>query len=327
MMTLLVTLSAFIGQTLTAQTASTSTEGPRQWISDYAQARHEAERLGLPLVIHFGATWCGPCQQMERETLNTPEVMKQLGVKFIGVKIDNDEQYELVKAFGVESLPTDMIVSPDGRIVAKTSAYRSSADYLASMKQWSGAFQKERQTAIAKLQPPVVKPDPQSSPMPSVNPMNDSAFIAKTTRPTTPPPPTESETNATKVAQGENLLVGLDGYSPVAVKQTKQWIKGQSNLTVTYQGVVYYMASNEEVRLFKANPERYSPRLLGCDPVELYRSSRAVQGSVEYGAFFDGELYLFGSLESRNQFKFAPQRYTNVQTAVRSDDIVGTRLR
>lgn len=324
-MTLLVIVSVFIGQRLTAET----TDGPRRWLTDYNVARHEAERLGLPLVIHFGATWCGPCLQMERETLNSPELMKQLGTKFIGVKIDNDEQYELVKAFRVESLPTDLIVAPDGRIVARTSAYRSQSSYLASMNQWSGAFQKERQQALAKLQPQPVRPEtnPTQTGVPTPTTTPKASFVAKSTKPDPELPPSQVVTKPTPTETEQNPLVGLDGYSPVAVKRGKQWIKGRPDLTVTYQGVVYYLADANEVRLFNASPERYAPKLLGCDPVELYQSDRAVQGSVEYGAFFDGELYLFGSLDSRNQFKFDPERYTKVRTVLRSDEILGTRLR
>jgi len=48
---------------------------------------------------------CGPCQQMEREVLNTPKVLHELDACCVAVKIDCDQQPDLVQQFGIEALP------------------------------------------------------------------------------------------------------------------------------------------------------------------------------------------------------------------------------
>ena len=78
---------------------------------------------------------------------------------------------------------------------------------------------------------------------------------------------------------------------------------------------------------FRNNPESFAPKLLGCDPVILWETDRAVAGSVEYGAFFDGELYLFKTEERRKQFKANPSRFNRLQHALKADQIEQTVMR
>ena len=305
------------GVTTPSAVSAQSITGPRQWLVDYGFARQEAKRLGLPLLIHFSATWCGPCKQMDLETLNSPALVSSFGTQILALKIDSDENPGLVEAFRVDSLPTDVIVAPGGQIVFRTSGYQANNRYLANVRHWSKQFPDERQAALARLQPPV-KPDQLIAGAAPVAPVitgsqNPAASTEITQRP------------ATAAVQPE--LVGLAGYSPVAIKTRRVWVKGQEELAVTWQGVVYYLANDREYAAFKSEPHRYAPRMLGCDPVLLWNSDRAVQGAVEYGAFYDGDLYLFATRETRDSFKLNPDQFVRVRHVLNPDEVIGTRIR
>ena len=84
------------------------------------------------------------------------------------------------------------------------------------------------------------------------------------------------------------------------------------------------MADANELRQFRANPERYAPKLLGCDPVLLNETDRAIAGKIDFGAYFDGELYFFVSAKSRKIFRAKPLRYTRTRHVLRVDHIGGT---
>ncbi|TXT16678.1 MAG: thioredoxin, partial [Planctomycetota bacterium] len=125
----------------------------------------------------------------------------------------------------------------------------------------------------------------------------------------------------------EKLLVGLDRYSPVSLAKHRQWRKGSPEFALVYQGVVYLLCDADEYREFRSDPSKYAPRLLGCDPVVLWTSDRAVPGSTQYGAYFDGELFLFSSPENRDRFKSSPTLYTRPQHVLKVDQIDGPRWR
>jgi thioredoxin 1 len=56
-----------------------------------------------PVVVDFGATWCGPCQAL------APHIEKMAGEyagKAVVAKVDVDDEPDLAGRFGVMSVPT-----------------------------------------------------------------------------------------------------------------------------------------------------------------------------------------------------------------------------
>lgn len=310
------------GLVLPSTALSQTTTGPNQWLADYGFARQEAKRLGLPLLIHFSATWCGPCKLMERDTLHTPELLSVLGNQVLALKVDSDESPGLIEAFRVELLPTDIVVAPDGKIVSRTTNYQNPDQYLTNVRHWSKQFPQERAAAIARLTPPTVPSLPNTGTRPSI-PDQRAPVIAGPQRPIGGSTVAQNPAPSTDAAR----LVGLAGYSPVAIKTRRVWVKGREDLSVTWQGVVYYLSNDHEYMAFKNAPHRYAPRMLGCDPVLLWNSDRAVQGLVEFGAFFDGDLFLFTTGETRDSFKVNPNQFVKVRHVLNPEEVVGTRIR
>lgn len=64
---------------------------------------HEVLRSNVPVLVEFGAVWCGPCRQLE-------PVLEQLATEWNGkvrlAKIDVDESVNTAMQFQVMSLPT-----------------------------------------------------------------------------------------------------------------------------------------------------------------------------------------------------------------------------
>ena len=251
-----------------------------EWKQDYVQAVAEAKTLGRPLLVHFHAKWCGPCKKMEHEVLHTSDVRDLLSKDFVAVLVNCDEHPELQMQFNIQSLPTDIVLGPDGAVLLKSEGSRDKKTYLAQLAR-------------------VIAP-------PAGN-----------------PPPVQQQPAAEKV----KLLVGLDRYSPVSLAKNRQWRKGKNEFALVYQEVVYLMFDEAEYREFQAEPTKFAPKLLGCDPVVLWTSDRAVPGSTQFGAYFDGELYLFNSAETRDRFKGSPTLYSRPQHVLKVDEIDGPRWR
>lgn len=93
---------------------------------------------GRPVLLDFWATWCGPCQA-EAPVLNSlAQRYKDRGLAVVGVNTSDedglaaafarkknlgfpmvyDQGNTIAKAYGVSSLPTLVLVSKEGKIVA-----------------------------------------------------------------------------------------------------------------------------------------------------------------------------------------------------------------
>ena len=71
---------------------------------------------GLPLVLDFSATWCGPCKKIAPDIEALAEEYE--GRVIIG-KCDVDDNDELTSKFGVRNIPT-VIFLKNGEVVDKT---------------------------------------------------------------------------------------------------------------------------------------------------------------------------------------------------------------
>lgn len=290
----------WIGTLTAADALSQDAARSGGWLHDFEQAEAEAARLNRPLLIHFYAEWCGPCRRMDREVFRAPAFLQQLGKNFVAVKIDSDQRPDLVERFSVRGLPTDVIVDPSGRTVARSTGYLDRDGYLGQMARAEARFNSAQKTHVAKTQVPAI-----------IGPALERN-----------PGPVQSAEPASPIRS----IVGLSGYSPVSLWNWREWRKGDSRFAAEYQGITFHMATADELRQFQADPEQYVPKLLGCDPVVMAESDRAVEGSTKFGAYYNGELYLFATAENRQQFKAGPERFTRTRHVLKVDDIDAAQL-
>ena len=87
-------------------------------------ANFESElNAGLPLVVDFSATWCGPCKKIA-------PIIDELAEEYDGRvnvgKCDVDENSDLTTRFGNRSVPT-VLFFKNGELVDKTVGAGSKA--------------------------------------------------------------------------------------------------------------------------------------------------------------------------------------------------------
>ena len=70
---------------------------------------------GLPVVVDFSATWCGPCKKIA-------PIIEKLAVEYQGRvnigKCDVDDNEELTSKFGIRNVPTVIFIK-NGEVVDK----------------------------------------------------------------------------------------------------------------------------------------------------------------------------------------------------------------
>ncbi len=264
--------------------------------TDFEAARAHAAATGRPLLIHFYADYCPPCRRMEAEVFSDADLNRQLSKLVVAVKVNTAQRQDLARQYGVDRIPHDRVIAPNGRELNRGGGFMSKWSYL-GMVQTAGK-------KFAAMQPKVVvQPKRVVPPVAPKQPVKSAS----------PKPPTE--------------LVTLDGYCPVELGMNRKWIKGADEFQVEHKGLTYRISTKTNFDLFNKNPEKYAPQVLGCDPVVLAASQRAVAGRTDFGAFFDGKLYLFQTNASRTTFKQNPLKYVRIQHALDASKIERTVIR
>jgi thiol-disulfide isomerase/thioredoxin/YHS domain-containing protein len=133
--------------------------------------------------------------------------------------------------------------------------------------------------------------------------------------------PVEDNAHVSTEATPRSIAVAIDGYCPVTLWDERQWVKGDPQYVTEHRNQIYYFSSAERLAEFETDPRKYVPQLLGCDPVVLMETDVAVPGSVQFGAFYDDELFLFATAENRATFKLSPDRYTRTRVVQHIDEI------
>ncbi len=65
-----------------------------------------------PCIVDFYADWCGPCKMLS-------PTLAELSAKYAGkldiYKVDTDEEQQLSSLFGIQSIPTLLLIPVDGQ--------------------------------------------------------------------------------------------------------------------------------------------------------------------------------------------------------------------
>ena len=91
---------------------------PEGWLIDLDLAKRQAAETHKLLFVNFSADWCAPCRMMKREVFPDPRVREALA-DYVSVHIDVDGQPETARQYGVYSLPTLVVMDPEGAVLAR----------------------------------------------------------------------------------------------------------------------------------------------------------------------------------------------------------------
>jgi len=244
--------------------------------------------------------------------------------KVILVKVDGDKHRDLCQMYQVSVYPADVFVDPQGRVLRTSTGMASLGEYISQAQQVGTRYQQSRQLLQAR-QEAGNSPARYSSMEVKLGP---AAPFPESLWKTTPAAQhLQVEQEPTQDRSPEVVFVALDGYCPVKLKQARQWIRGQTAIVVEYQQQQYRLSGKLEQKEFEKNPELFAPQLLGCDPVIIWETDRALPGKTEFAAYFKDQLYLFTSQQNREMFRIDPERFLNIKHVLAPRDVEASLIR
>ena len=292
--------------------STTATAQEAGWFSDFESARKLAARNNATLLVHVYGPHCPPCLRMERDVFTVPQIQTALTRGIVAVKLNGDANPSLTRELGVRSYPADVIFKPG---LPREVRHRphSAQEYLVLLNSIAAPVAANPQTPQQTVNTPVIADTRRGdtgrtevqAPPPSTNASRRSA----------PAQRPRTADNPADVGALNTSIVGIDGFCPVTLQQRRVLTPGKPELFVDHEGVRYQFASARLRDLFSSDPSRYAPAVQGCDPITLAREQRAVPGSVRYGTWYAGKLFLFQSETNKQTFKAAPRAWTKIQSA------------
>jgi thiol-disulfide isomerase/thioredoxin/YHS domain-containing protein len=178
---------------LAASVAVAEEQNQMPWQPTVEAAQQIAAQSNRLVLIHFWASWCAPCARLEKEVFSQAETARALDSSFVLVKLNVDEAPATARMYGVSSLPTDVIITPSGRLVASIQSPPTASQYVAQMNQAAAGHRDlARRAQVSAQQPsatgygaPTGQPQVQNmaAAPPNTAPISNQPYNAPTTGP------------------------------------------------------------------------------------------------------------------------------------------------
>ena len=312
-----------------------------KWAPDLAAAKTEATKSGKPILLHFGASWCRPCQEVETFVFRNPAVIRKLNESVVPVRIDIDQNPQLAAEFGVKTLPTDVVITTSEKVIQKRNSPSEASGYtqmLDDIARGKEALQKvgeavlnEKQQLYDRLTKVSSQPTDQmeftsfeqqrplapAATAPTFSSQSDNSAMPQAV--VAPPMTAEARVNQPLMPASSSAPATPEKISnpfalsnpstPVSSVAASAPTMGQMNNAAS--GLTAgSSATDSGVMLTSGSESSPMPALEGDCPVTLLKETKWMKGNEQFGAMHRGRLYLFASDAAQAEFLRDPDSYS-----------------
>jgi YHS domain-containing protein len=124
-------------------------ESSVRWRSNLDAAKIEATQSGRLLLLHFTRKSCGPCKYLDDNVFSQPHVGPAVEQQFVPVRIDADSSPALASSFHIDRVPTEIILTSQGEVVANLPIPDKADAYLSQLQNVARHYAQTRGGARA----------------------------------------------------------------------------------------------------------------------------------------------------------------------------------
>lgn len=119
--------------------------------NNLGQVKKKAANLNKPFFVDFTASWCMPCRWMDETTFSDPTLTEFVNKNYLAVKVDVDDfdGYAYKQQYNIKMLPSIMIFSPEGEVVARYQESMSPSKLLEELQKYQVKSQPQPQPMMA----------------------------------------------------------------------------------------------------------------------------------------------------------------------------------
>ena len=317
---------------LLAMAAPCLAQSSLTWETNFEAAQKKAAEQNKLLLIHFGAEWCAPCQRLENQVFNQPGFGQGLDARFVCVKLDFDQHSELAGRMGVQRIPTDVILTPQGQMLQQAASPMSGEAYVAGMMRVADyVVQATAATATpsAAAAPTTVAAiaTAATSSAASAPPADQAALVGDRyasyaqppVAPATPAAPAAAAPAVETQAPPIDITALASPAAPTATAPSApplpQQATAQQPAASPAAAASAELATQSPVKAQFAGllPEGSPPLALdGFSAVTLVEQKKWTLGDARWGAIHHGRTYLFCAEDEQKRFLASPDRYSPV---------------
>jgi protein disulfide-isomerase len=301
-----------------------------RWQWNLETAKQIAAQSNRLVLVHFWAEWCVPCQAMERTVFSRPEVAAALEREYVPCRLNLDQFPSTANQYGVTKIPTDVILTPQGQLIARFVGAADASQYLDRIGRVAAARHGDPSQMVAQI-----PGGPPTGPGgPAINPQGDATTggFCRTNSPipTSPQfspvnPPYAAQPSYPGPAQGPQAPVGTQAQLGPQAQIGAQAPMGPQGVAGSQGGNQRSPPPGSPGTSLQRQPAVGLPpgspplALDGYCPVQLTENERWVLGDRRWGAIHEGRTYLFAGPEEQSRFLADPTHYAPVFSG---DDVV-----
>ena len=281
------------------------------WSIDIEDALQRATENGQPVLMEFTADWCGYCKKMEKTTFTDPDVAQRISRNFVAVKVDADQNKDLVKDLGIKGLPAILIVSPDLKVIERISGFQTPEALIPKLDAVIASRPSQGRPATTVS----TQNTPQRQSRPAPQPELVEPEAAKPSR------PARKELEFEAITQDEAPRVGSrppvdPAKNPFVDVPAERQQKPAEAQVVDTDPESFFKTISREQEPRESEPEvteqaqpKVGPAFDGLCIVSAVDGRELVKGTNRNQVKYRGQTLYFSSIENKEQFLASPATY------------------